>query len=603
MKEERFQEILVELERSDFREVLCMARDCSRQEHKEEELLSYFKIDLRFDWHRANEQYMVEAEEILPLLKGLSEESRFCLSNISITPVTNYADASGKEQQYRVSAATLLTACGTTMVCSSYNGDIYAHWQELRYRLEEGEEQVVPRSVLYPGGTVAQTPMGPLKVFAMDDSSLTLMLGTNAAELSEHKDLPWDCLPGLEAALRYGEGASASQWKRESRRFDYGDPVPSGCRVEVGLFRKGSETPEFTKTIDVRTAPCYLKMEGYQGDVFWNWPYAWGFYHGKMVVGYKCPRYDSNCTFWGLLAPGEQYTFPIDDEDPYEDDVVHHGQLTLRWENVVMGTEIQDGVLMSIPDVEEFVVPEEVSEMHFEALLTAPSLRKITLRPGVKNFHRSLNTYHQERCAKLEVFFEGSLQEWFDSAIGLAGHIGRLVVQGKEYDFYKTADLVIPEGVSRVGNNFFSNSKVLRSVVLPRAVVEVGDHAFAYCDNLLSVKVLGPASIGPSAFVSCKKLSDIELADGVVALHTGCFDFLTKVRSIFIPKSVKEVGGYLSSQNDGNYIAPVFLCAAPSKPQGWNKNWHLSYFDPRFGLGHGYDYYHPVRWGCSREEE
>jgi hypothetical protein len=238
--------------------------------------------------------------------------------------------------------------------------------------------------------------------------------------------------------------------------------------------------------------------------------------------------------------------------------------------------------------------------LHFQSLITALSLRKITLRPGLERFSYALKTFYGERGVKLDVVFEGSLQEWFDSAIGLAGHIGRLVIQGKEYDFYQTEDLAIPEGVSRIGNDFLSNSQVLRSLVLPPSVVEVGDHAFAYCDSLQSVKVLGPAAIGDSAFASCKKLSSIYLADGVVSLGYGCFDFLTKVESIFIPKSV-ERALILSGQNNGSCIAPVFLCAAPSKPSGWVKNWNLSYFDPRFGLGHGHDHFHPVRWGCTRE--
>lgn len=687
MREQRFREILTELDRFDFVELLNMVRERFRKEHREDELLSYFEVELWFNWKKESEKYTVEAEKIMPLLHGLAEESRFCLERISVNAMIEYEDAEGVEQKYKVNEAWI-----------SYSGDLQPHWKELHYRLEGGKEQVVSRSDLGIGCTIAPTSAGPLKVFSMSGSYLSLMVGTDVAELTENREYLWEYLPGVEAALYYDHDEFPALWswlhideeteghdtpwyckhheskddlyegmvyieddpkvtitkisdrsltlsigsglqsrihpivldqpnrkvviwehlnrrlvaklyvpepdKIWSSRFNYSDPVPSGCVVEVSIVSKGKNELSYHGTVDVRTIPCRLKMEDYKG-VYWNWFEVWGFVDGKMVVGIDNPQYNSTrCAFRGMLSPGVKYTFPIDDYDRYDYDSdrgdVTHGELTLCWMTVEVGLDIKDGVLKSIPDVQEFVVPEEVRELHFQSLITAPSLRKITLRPGLERFSYALKTFHGERGVKLDVVFEGSLQEWFDSAIGLAGHIGRLVVQGKEYDFYQTEDLVIPEGVSRIGNDFLSNSQVLRSLVLPPSVVEVGDHAFAYCDSLQSVKVLGPASIGGSAFISCHNLIEIDLADGVVALETGCFDFLTKVKSIFIPKSVRKVGR-LSSQNDGSCLAPVFCCEAQSKPAGWLKDWNLAYFDPRFGVGHGYDYYHPVKWGCRRE--
>jgi hypothetical protein len=687
MMDQQFHEILAELERWNFWEVLDMTRACFREQHKEEEILAYFHVHLRFNWKKNEENHTVEAEQIVPLLKGLSEESRFCLESVSIDPVIDYVDEAGKERKFTVNEAW-----------NYFSGNIQPHWQELHYRLEGGEEQIVSRKALVVGSTIAQTPNGPLKVYSKSDYSLSLMLGTNVVRLSENKEYLVECLPGVEAAVYYDHNEFPALWswlhiddetegkdtpwyrkrheskedlyegmefidgdptvkivkindrsltlsvstglqgrlnpkeivldqpnhevviwkqderslkaklyvpepnKKWSSHYQNTEPVPRGCVVSFNISKRGEDAPACSGTIDVRTVPCRLKMDDYKGDVYWNWFEVWGFVDGKMVVGVDCPQYNSNsCAFKGLLDPGKEYTFPINDDDG-DGEHVHNGQITLSWVTEDVGLVIKDGVLKSIPDVEEFTVPEEVREMHFQSLLTAPSLRKITLRAGVERYWSAIDTYYDECHVKLDVEFEGSVQEWFDSACYLANCIGRLVIQGKAYDFYDTPDLVIPEGVSRIGANLFSRSNTLRSLVLPPEVVEIGDHAFAYCDHLQSVKVLGPASIGGSAFVSCHDLSDIYLADGVVSLGYGCFDFLTKVRSIFIPKSVKEVL-ILSGQNDGSCMAPAFLCEAPSKPSGWVKNWNLAYFDPRFGLGHGYDYYHPVKWGCKREEE
>lgn len=684
MIEQRFQDILVELERFDFRELLIMTRERFQQEHKEEELLAYLEVTLRFNWHKVTEEYSVEAEKVMPLLTSLPEESRFCLESVSIDPIVEYEDADGVERKFKVNEAWI-----------HYSADIQPHWQELHYRIEGGEEQVVPRSALNVGSTISHTPNGPLKVFSMSDYSLSLMLGTNGARLEENNEYMVECLSGVEAAVYYDHDEFPALWswlhiddetegqdtpwyqkrhelkedlyegmdyiggepnvkivkindrsvtlavssglqghlnpkeivldqpnhevviwkqgkrslkaelyvpqpnKKWSSHYENATPVPIGCVVSFNITQKGEDAPMCSGTIDVRTVPCRLKMDDYKGGVYWNWFEVWGFVDGKMVVGVDCPQYNSSrCVFKGLLSPNKEYTFPIDDDDG-DHEQVNHGQIAISWETEEVGLEIKDGVLMSIPDVTEIVIPDEVKEMDYQSLLSASSLRKITFGAGVQRYWAAIDKYYEERHVKLDVVFEGSLQEWFDSACYLAGRIGRLVVQGKDYDFYETPDLVIPEGISRIGDHLFSRSEVLRSLVLPPEVTEVGEHAFAYCDHLQSVKVLGPASIGESAFVSCHDLTDIYLADGVVSLGYGCFDYLTKVESIFIPKSVKEVL-ILSRQNDGSCLAPAFLCEAPSKPSGWVKNWNLAYFDPRFGLGYGHDYYHPVKWGAAR---
>lgn len=697
MKEQRFQEILAELERCDFRETLQLTRDCFRKEHKEQELLCCFEVHLRFNWGRREENFMLEAEKVVPTLKSLSEESIFCLASIGIDPVVVYADDSGKEQKYGVPSTTVLTGCGETRASSYFLGDIQPHWKELRLRLDGGVEQVHHRDTLGFGSVVAQTPSGPLKVLVMDDNTLTLIRGTNAAELAENREYLRECLPGVEAALFYDHEEFPALWEwlhideewedrdsyyqhhsnrdklwegmefinnlyydkglpdvtilslqprsvtlslqdgrkppvqvvldqpnnpvviwkkgkhslkakiyvpepngRKSWTYQQTEPVPTGCRVMLDLRLEGTESVGYSGTVDVRSAPCRLELKNYSGD-FREWPYVWGFDHGRMILGHGCPQYDSRVTFKGFFAPGQTYVFNIDKYGRLSDEAPRQGQLTLYWENVQMGFEVEDGVLKSVPDQEEIIVPAEVREMHYQALLTASSLRKIIIHQDVTKFSSALYEYHREQLRKLEVVYEGSLQQWFDNAWKLAGHLKRLVIQGKEYDFYDTPDLVIPEGVTRIGEGCFSYSEVLRTLVLPPEVVDIGEHAFAYCDHLQSVKVQGPAVVGRDAFVSCHELSEIELADGVVALETGCFDYLTKVQSIFIPLSVKKVGIEISSQNDGGCVRPAFRCAAPSRPNGWSKHWNLAYYDPRFGMGHGYDYYHPTQWNCKRE--
>ena len=147
----------------------------------------------------------------------------------------------------------------------------------------------------------------------------------------------------------------------------------------------------------------------------------------------------------------------------------------------------------------------------------------------------------------------------------------------------------------------FANSNLLKSVLLPAEVTEIGENAFFSCRNLCRIAIMGAAVVGRNSFACCSNVEDVYLADGVEALVSGCFDFIEKTESIFIPSSVRTVCYQISSQNDASCKAPLFRCAAPSRPEGWNDCWNLAYFDRRFGFGHGHDHYHPVEWGQERE--
>ena len=184
----------------------------------------------------------------------------------------------------------------------------------------------------------------------------------------------------------------------------------------------------------------------------------------------------------------------------------------------------------------------------------------------------------------------------------MANAINRLFVQGQEIHIYDCEELTIPAGVSRIGGHMFANSNLLKSVLLPAEVTEIGSNAFFACIKLCNVRIMGAAVVGSSSFACCNNVENIYLADGVVTLESGCFDYIEKTESIFIPASVRTVGYQISSQNDGSCKAPLFRCAAPSRPEGWSDCWNLAHFDRRFGFGTGHDHYHPVEWGQEREQ-
>jgi hypothetical protein len=69
--------------------------------------------------------------------------------------------------------------------------------------------------------------------------------------------------------------------------------------------------------------------------------------------------------------------------------------------------------------------------------------------------------------------------------------------------------IVIPEGVTKIGNSAFSKCTELTAVTLPSTLQEIGDYAFSYCSALTTVTI--PAALeyvrfGSNVFAGCDKL-------------------------------------------------------------------------------------------------
>ena len=103
--------------------------------------------------------------------------------------------------------------------------------------------------------------------------------------------------------------------------------------------------------------------------------------------------------------------------------------------------------------------------------------------------------------------------------------------------------LVIPSGVTVIGNNAFRNCGSLTAVTIPSGVIRLDSESFRDCIGLTSVIIpSGVTSIGNSAFESCTSLTSIDIPDSVTSISTYAFQSCSDLTSVTIPDSVTSIG-------------------------------------------------------------
>ena len=325
-------------------------------------------------------------------------------------------------------------------------------------------------------------------------------------------------------------------------------------RVMISALRVITHTVVWMKdaTIIGNTNPLESPMEytwetttqGVNGDYYAEWSLSGDV---TSVVKIKTQTNDK-CTIEALNVVTEvvQGTITLKLRKQYDDSIVVSNTKALAavMEGVVITSVSNPGVQASLYNAglvanENYSLKEEVEKITAEQL-----------QPGTSY---STSIFYQQR-SKIASFDEF---RYFTDVNSIKKHTF--------YNFTSLTSIIIPDGVTAIGEGAFYNCKSLTSVNIPSIVTTFGADAFRDCSSLTSITIPDSVtSIGGSAFYRCSNLTSVTISNRITSIGSNTFTSCSSLTSITIPDSVTNIDNYafqncnsLTSVTIGNSVTKI----------------------------------------------
>lgn len=150
-------------------------------------------------------------------------------------------------------------------------------------------------------------------------------------------------------------------------------------------------------------------------------------------------------------------------------------------------------------------------------------------------------------------------------------------IEGGAFSYTALTSLHLPDGVEFIGHSAFRECNVLETVTMTDSVTTMDDNAFDHCDILRSVTLSDQIeTIGLQTFSQCKKLETIHLPASLKTIGNDAFQYCESLRSLTLPDGTESIGS-LAFRGCSVLEAVVIPASVTSIDSGWNNNSVFAY--------------------------
>lgn len=210
-------------------------------------------------------------------------------------------------------------------------------------------------------------------------------------------------------------------------------------------------------------------------------------------------------------------------------------------EHLVIGegvTEIGNGAFLHCSSLKSVSLPSTLKKIGKDAFDECYSVEKIESASPLFKFDEEKSTLyyvHSKKERQPILSLKKELHKVPESFLTIENGI---VTKCHE----SAVSVVIPDGVTAIGENAFNKCESLKSVVIPESVREIGKCAFHYCEALESVVIpKGVTAIGNGAFANCSRLKEVVIPEGVTEISYCAFEKCSALEKVTIPESVTSI--------------------------------------------------------------